>query len=138
MSEHVHHVGITVEDLDQMVSFYQEAFGFEVLDRFEVSGESFSTGVGVPDATGSFAHLDGDGVRLELVEYDPEGSDATPDAVNQPGSTHVGVGTDDVDGVYEDLPETAEPVSEPQTTASGARILFLRDPEDNLVEVIDP
>ncbi len=121
-----------------MVSFYEEAFGFEVLDRFEVSGESFSTGVGVPDATGSFAHLDGDGVRLELVEYDPEGSDATPDAVNQPGSTHVGIGTDDVDAVYEDLPEAAEPVSEPQTTATGARILFLRDPEDNLVEVIDP
>lgn len=55
-------------------------------------------------STGRFAYLDGDGARIELVEYDP----------------------DDV-----------ETLSEPRTSSTGTPILFLRDPEGNLVEVLD-
>ena len=132
-----HHVGITVRDLDRAVGFYRDTFGFEVLSRFEVSGEAFATGVGVEDAAGRFAHLDADGVRIELIEYDPEGDDATPDSVNQPGATHLGFSVDDLDAFYAGLDGGIETVSKPQVTASGTKILFLRDPEDNLIEVIE-
>jgi len=64
----VHHVGLTVADLDRAVAFYRDGFGLEVLDRFSVGGAAFATAVDVPDAAASFAHLDGDGVRVELVE----------------------------------------------------------------------
>ncbi len=150
-----HHVGTTVTDLDRAVEFYRDALGFAVLDRFTVSGDSFAAGVGVPDATGRFAHLDGggvlasdasqsssdssDGVRVELVEYDPAGEAGDgPDSVNDPGAKHMGFAVDDVDAVYESLPDDVETLSEPQTTSSGARILFVRDPEDNLIEIISP
>jgi len=75
---------------------------------FTVSGEAFATGVGVPGATGRFAHLDGDGVRV-----------------------------DDVGAFYEELPGDVETVSEPQTTESGATICFVQDPDGNLIEVIE-
>lgn len=132
-----HHVGITVSDLDRAVDFYEDVFGFPVLARFSVSGEAFATGVGVPGATGRFAHLDGDGIRLELVEYDPECESAHADRVNEPGAKHLGLSVADVDAFYDSLPEDVRTLSEPQTTESGTRICFLRDPEGNLVEVLD-
>jgi catechol 2,3-dioxygenase-like lactoylglutathione lyase family enzyme len=132
-----HHVGITVRDLDRAVEFYRETFGLDVLSRFTVTGEAFATGVGVPGATGRFAHLDADGARVELVEYDPEGTDAAADAVNQPGAKHLGLAVDDVRAFYDDLADDVETLSEPQTTSSGATILFVEDPEGNLIEVIE-
>ncbi|MEF8885482.1 MAG: VOC family protein [Haloarculaceae archaeon] len=133
----VHHVGTTVSDLDRAVEFYTEVFDLDVLDRFTASGEEFATGVGVPGATGEFAHLDGDGARVELVEYDPQGNEAVAGSVNDRGAKHLGFGVDDVQAFYESLPEDVETVSEPRTSATGTTILFLRDPEGNLVEVLD-
>jgi catechol 2,3-dioxygenase-like lactoylglutathione lyase family enzyme len=93
-----HHYGVTVTDLETAVAFYRDTLGLGVLDRFFVSGEAFATGVGVPGATGSFAHLD---------------------------------------AFYAGLPADVETISEPQTTASGTRICFFRDPDGNLVEVLE-
>ncbi|AUV82953.1 hypothetical protein C2R22_15970 [Salinigranum rubrum] len=132
-----HHVGITVEDLERAVDFYRDVLGLELLDRFSVGGEAFSTGVGVDGASAEFAHLDADGARIELVSYDPEGDPVGEPAVNQPGAVHVGLSTGDLDAFYESLPDDVETQSAPQRTESGTNILFLRDPEGNLVEVLE-
>jgi catechol 2,3-dioxygenase-like lactoylglutathione lyase family enzyme len=132
-----HHFGVTVTDLDRAVGFYRDVLGLDVLARFTVSGGGFETGVGVEDATGSFAHLDAGGARVELVEYDPEGTDRTGGKVNQPGAMHLGLTVDDVDAVYDSLPDDVETISEPQTTESGTRIFFARDPDGNPVEILD-
>ncbi len=132
-----HHYGVTVTDLERAVEFYGEKLGFDVLDRYTVSGPEFETAVGLEEATGRFAHLDAGSGRVELVEYDPEGEESRGDEVNRPGVKHLGFAVSDVDGLYADLPDDVETVSEPQTTSSGTRILFLRDPEDNLVEVVE-
>jgi catechol 2,3-dioxygenase-like lactoylglutathione lyase family enzyme len=132
-----HHYGITVADLDRAVEFYRDVLGLEVLDRFSVSGEAIAAGVGVDGASGDFVHLDADGARVEVIEYVPEGEDASAAAVNQTGAKHLGFSVSDLDSFYEDLPSDVDTVSEPQTTASGARILFLRDPEGNMVEIVE-
>lgn len=132
-----HHVGITVSDLDRVVPFYRDVLGLDLRTRFAVSGEAFATGVGVEGATGSFAHLDADGIRIELVEYEPEGAAVDDAALNRPGATHLGLDVEDLDTFYEDLPEDVETISPPQTTESGTRICFLRDPENNLVEILE-
>ena len=132
-----HHVGITVSDLDRAVEFYRDVLGLDVLARFSVGGEEFATGVGVDGASADFAHLDADGARVELVEYAPEGEDATGSDLNQPGAKHLGLEVADLDGFYEGLPEDVATISEPQTTESGTRILFVRDPEGNLVEILE-
>jgi catechol 2,3-dioxygenase-like lactoylglutathione lyase family enzyme len=132
-----HHVGLTVADLDRMVAFYRDVLGFAVVDRFEVGGAAFARGVDVPDASARFAHLDADGVRLELVAYDPPGESQAPAGLNEAGATHLGLATPDVDALYEELPSKIETLSPPQTTESGTRICFLRDPEGNLVELLE-
>lgn len=132
-----HHVGITVRDLDRAVEFYHDVLDLSVLDRFSVSGPEFATAVGVEGATGSFCHLDAGGARVELIEYDPEGEAIDDEEINQPGATHLGLSTGDVDAFYEGLPDSIETLSDPRTTESGSRILFVRDPEGNLVELIE-
>ncbi len=135
MSPTVHHHGISVADLERSLSFYRDALGFEVIDRYTLDDEGLSAAIGVV-ATGRFAHLDGGNARVELVEYDA--GDAVPEsAVYDTGATHLGIEVEDIDTAYEALPESVEAVSAPQTTGSGTRICFLRDPDGTLVELLE-
>ena len=120
-----------------MVEFYRDVFGLGVVNRFAVDGEAFATAVDVPNADGRFAHLAADGVFLELVEYDPVGETRDAATLNERGATHVGFEVEDVDALYAELPPDVETLSEPQTTATGTRICFLRDPEGNLIELLE-
>jgi catechol 2,3-dioxygenase-like lactoylglutathione lyase family enzyme len=132
-----HHVGITVSDLDRAVDFYREVLDLPLLDRFSVGGEAFATGVGVAGARADFAHLDAGGARLELVSYEPAGEPVGRQRVNRPGTAHVGLAVDDIDAFAGSLPADVETESSPQRTESGTKILFLRDPEGNLVEILE-
>ena len=133
----VHHAGITVSELDRAVEFYTDTFGFAVAAEFSVGGDAFADAVDVAGAAGSFVHLDGGDTIVELVEYDPSGEPTAEPSLDRPGATHLGLAVDDVDAVYAGLDETVETLSEPRTTESGTTIFFLRDPDGNLVEVLD-
>ncbi|WP_339103310.1 VOC family protein [Haloterrigena salinisoli] len=132
-----HHVGITVEDLEETLPFYRDVLGLDVVERFSVGGEEFSDAVGVDGARGEFAHLEADGIRIELVEYEPEARGSPAAGLNQPGAKHVGLTVDDLDAFYAALPEDVSTISEPRTTESGTTILFLRDPENNPIEILE-
>jgi len=132
-----HHVGIAVRDLDRAVEFYCDVFDLGVLAEFSVSGEAFETGVDIDAASARFAHLDAGSIRLELVEYEPVGDDGTPPQLNDQGATHLGLEVDDLDSFYEELSADVETLSPPQTTETGTKILFVRDPEDNLIELLE-
>ena len=133
-----HHVGITVSDLDTVTEFYQSVFDCEIIAEFSVDGNAFATGVDIPNASAEFVHLDLGSVRLELVAYEPAGDDRPPADLNDAGATHLGVDVDDVDEFYESLPASVETLSPPQTTATGTKICFLRDPDGTLIEVLNP
>ena len=133
-----HHVGITVSDLDAATEFYQSVFDCETIAAFSVDGDAFATGVDIENASAEFVHLDLGSVRLELVAYEPTGNDRLPADLNDVGATHLGVTVDDVDGFYASLPDSVSTLSPPQTTATGAKICFLRDPDGTLIEVLNP
>ena len=150
-----HHVGVTVSDLDSILPFYRDVLGLDVVDRFEVSGEAFETAVDVEGAVGRFAHLEAGGdvtnagsvgrdgesrpdeTRIELVEYEPGTPQSGADRLDQRGAKHLGFAVDDLPAYFEALPADVAVVSEPQTTSSGTTIVFLRDPEDNLIEILE-
>jgi len=135
VSHTVHHHGISVADLERSLSFYRDALGFEVIDRYTLDDAGLSAAIGA-EATGRFAQLDGGNARVELVEYDA--GDPVPEtAVYDTGAAHLGIEVEDVDAAYEALPGDVETVSEPQTTGSGTRLCFLRDPDGALVELLE-
>jgi len=132
-----HHVGITVADLDRAVDFYTETFDLDLLSEFSVGGDAFAEAVAVEGASAEFAHLDADGARIELVAYDPAGDANETPELNRPGATHLGLSVDDVESFYAALADDVETLSPPRTTESGTTILFVKDPEGNLIEVLD-
>ncbi|WP_408957502.1 VOC family protein [Natrinema sp. 74] len=132
-----HHVGITVTNLAETLAFYRDVLDLEIADRFGVGGEAFADAVGVDGASADFAHLEADGTRIELVEYDPEANESPAAELNRPGATHVGLSVDDLDRFASDLPDDVLTISEPRTTESGTKIMFLRDPEGNLIELLE-
>ena len=132
-----HHVGVTVSDLDRAVDFYAETFDLDVAAEFSVGGEAFAEAVDVADTSASFAHLDADGAIVELVEYDPEGEPTPDPELNRPGAIHLGLSVDDVEAFYTGLDDDVETLSPPRTTSSGTTILFVVDPDGNLIEVLD-
>ena len=137
MNPTAHHYAITVSDLDRAVEFYRDVLGLEVIAEFSVGGDAFATGVDVDGASAEFAHLDAGDARIELVSYDPEGDTRGTPSLNEPGAAHVGLEVEDLDAVYEALPNGVDTLSEPQTTESGTKICFVRDPENNLVELLE-
>ncbi|WP_277542340.1 VOC family protein [Haloarcula laminariae] len=137
MDPTAHHFAVTVSDLDRAIAFYRDTLGLEVLSEFAVGGEAFATGVGIDGASAQFAHLEAGDARIELVEYTPEGERAAETELNQPGANHLGLEVDDLDAVYDSLPESVEPIAEPQTTESGTRICFIRDPDGTLLELLE-
>ncbi|WP_262179229.1 VOC family protein [Haloarcula laminariae] len=137
MDPTAHHFAVTVSDLDRAIAFYRDTLGLEVLSEFAVGGEAFATGVGIDGASAQFAHLEAGDARIELVEYTPEGERAAETELNQPGANHLGLEVDDLDAVYDSLPESVEPIADPQTTESGTRICFIRDPDGTLLELLE-
>ena len=138
MEPTAHHFAVTVSDLDRAVTFYRDVLELDVLARFSVGGEAFETGVGIDGASADFAHMDAGDARIELVEYAPAGDRVPENELNEPGATHLGLEVDDIDAVYASLPEDVETVAEPQETESGTTILFVRDPDGTLVELLEP
>ncbi|MDS0260255.1 VOC family protein [Haloarcula sp. S1CR25-12] len=137
MDPTAHHFAVTVSNLDRAVAFYRDTLGLDVLSEFSVGGDGFETGVGIDGASAEFVHMDAGDARIELVEYTPEGDSRSEGRLNQPGATHLGLEVADLDSVYESLPNGVETVAEPQTTESGTRILFVRDPDGTLVELLE-
>ncbi|WP_280588314.1 VOC family protein [Halorubrum sp. Boch-26] len=136
-----HHVGVTVADLDRAVDFYTDTFGLDVAAEFAVDGEAFADAVDVDGAAADFAHLvageEGAETIVELVAYDPEGEATADPELNRPGAIHLGLSVDDVEEFYRGLDDDVETLSEPRTTESGTTVLFVVDPDGNLIEVLD-
>jgi catechol 2,3-dioxygenase-like lactoylglutathione lyase family enzyme len=129
-----HHIGLSVADLDAQQRWYQQALGLdEVVERFELPEPRVRTVVlRAPN-----------GLRIELIER--EGS--TAQTFNDPleaaltrGYGHWALQVEDLDQTFAALSALgAEAVSPPAPAVqAGARFAYVRDPEGNLLELIQP
>jgi catechol 2,3-dioxygenase-like lactoylglutathione lyase family enzyme len=71
----IHHTGLVVTDLEEALSFYRDVLEFDVVEEFTLSGDGIGTAISVDGVVGDFAHLDVDGSRLEVIEYEPAGEE---------------------------------------------------------------
>ncbi|MFC7205304.1 VOC family protein [Haloferax namakaokahaiae] len=132
-----HHVGLTVSDRTDSLKFYRDILDFEVVNELSFEGGAFGTAVGVPDASAEFSVLDAGEFRLELIEYQDPISHAEHPRLNQPGTNHLGITVEDLDAFLANVPSNVPQLSEPQVTPTGNCIVFLRDPDGNLIELLE-
>lgn len=138
----IHHVGITVAQLDQSLVFYRDLLGLRVVGRCE--DEDVGAIVGLPGARVRIADLDaGNGQILELLEYLSANGDGCAHGPDLAGTCHISLQVDDLSSALSRLAIAGfPPVGEPSKLAGGGvwqdcTAAYLRDPDGVFVELIE-
>jgi catechol 2,3-dioxygenase-like lactoylglutathione lyase family enzyme len=139
----VHHVGVTVADLDRAVAFWSRLLGASPRDRRVMEGPQLATMVGYPGVRIEVCWLDlPGGTALELLRYlDRDDAPYDPGTAH-PGNVHVCLPVGDMDAAHAHAVACgADPVSErPIDVAAGpragARLAYLRDPDGVTIELV--
>lgn len=135
----IHHVAVHVRDLDRMLAFYKEAFGFELVgEAFSWSDDEFIDKiVDVPGSAARGAMLRAGTCYMELFQYSAPAP--THDRPLQPfdkGYTHFCVDVTDIEEEYTRLKGLGMTFSQPGPIDVGhVKTIYGRDPEGNLIEI---
>ncbi|HEX6817390.1 MAG TPA: VOC family protein [Ktedonobacterales bacterium] len=117
-----HHVALLTKRFAELRAFYVETLGLRVIGGFPGCNIVF---------------LDAGGIAIELIE---EEGDGTPGIGR--GWDHLALEVDDVDDAYTELVARGVPFASPPEDfppkAPSMRIAFLKDPDGNLVELVQP
>lgn len=138
----VNHVGVTVANLDEALTFYREVFGLEPVFATEASGPPVAEMFQVPDAEFKVAFLPIGNTVWELVEYRAPGN-ATQPRHNDIGGMHACLEVSDMRAACERLAEHGvavpnEPLEIPEGPMAGAKIAYVRDPNGVQLELLQP
>ncbi len=120
-----HHVALTTRGFERLRAFYVETLGLPVVGAF---------------AGYHIVFLAAGSTTIELIEEEEPGA-GSPHGPHD-GWNHLALEVEDVDAAYAELaargvPFTVLPEDFPPE-APALRIAFLRDPDGNLVELVQP
>jgi len=142
----VRHIGLTVQDLELCVSFY-ELLGFSIEKKMFESGkciDNFSSLEGVSVTSAKLRDENNSSVMLELLQYHSHtsGNDIGQNSrrpICDIGYSHFAISVDNLDDLYRKLSLLGTEFNcPPQTSPDGnVKITFCRDPEGNLIELVE-
>ena len=123
----INHVGLRVRDLAISRCFYAQ-LGFK-----------FITGPVGPEPVAIVEHPSGVNINLILnASVDAPQSNILMQAeIKYPGFTHIALEVTDLDSVSNQLEELGITITE-RVEYQGARFIFIRDPDDNVIEFHQP
>jgi len=141
------HVSFTVSDIERSKEFYRDLLGLPLAYEMVHTLPYTSTQVGYPDAhllaAGFYLGRRDDAIPaiLELLEYvHPRGNPVDMETAN-PGIAHLAFYVDDIWQEYERLHTAgvafrSEPVRVEAGVNEGAHTVYLRDPDDVTLELV--
>lgn len=135
----IHHVAIHCRDLDRMMAFYRDAFGFELVgEPFEwADAPVLDTLIDVPGSAARGAMLRAGSCYIEMFQFAaPAGADRPRDPQDK-GYTHFCVDVaSDIEGEYERLKDLGMTFGAPAPIDMGhVKSVYGRDPEGNVIEL---
>ena len=144
MGHRLHHMGITVSDIDSAAEFYRELTGGEVVRLPAKSGPAVEAVTGYPgiEVLLAFVSFAGGDSVIELAEYrNGSGEHVDPDN-GRAGSAHPAIVVDDLDTVLKSaLARGVRATSAPQVATAGPlegfRYVYLIGPDDVRVELLE-
>jgi catechol 2,3-dioxygenase-like lactoylglutathione lyase family enzyme len=141
----LHHVGITVKDLDASIRFYHDVLGLEIATEpspwFE--GPGLGPAVGVPGAALRQVCLQLGDTNLELLEYrSPPSETSEPLLSNNVGASHVAFLVDDVEAKMAELEAKGITFFSPvnvvdEGVLAGWRWVYFADPDGYPLELVE-
>jgi catechol 2,3-dioxygenase-like lactoylglutathione lyase family enzyme len=119
------HINIKVSNLDRSLRFYERVLGFRLVYDNSAKGAQDRVLLGIVAGTALELTLPGDGIT-------------TPRDATSAGYSCITFSVPDVDAAYAALLAAGVACDDSLTTlATGTRLAFFRDPDGNLLEVID-
>ncbi len=138
----IHHVGITVADLDRSLVFYRDLLGMRVIGLS--ADEDVGAIVGMPGMRARIADLDaGNGQIVELLEYGSPNEDGLAFGPDSVGRCHLSLQVDELCSALSRLASGGfVPVGQPAKVAVGGvwqncTVVYLRDPDGVFVELVE-
>jgi catechol 2,3-dioxygenase-like lactoylglutathione lyase family enzyme len=136
----LHHVGITVRDLEGSLAWYERIFGITREFVAEGSGPELSRAVGVPEAELRFAFLRIGSSVVELLCYDNERQEVFDRSNADVGSAHVCIDVPDLQAAYDDLLTKgveclAPPLHIDDGPLEGCSFVYFQDPNGVTLEL---
>jgi catechol 2,3-dioxygenase-like lactoylglutathione lyase family enzyme len=138
----MHHVGITVRDLESSLQWYERTFGVTREFIAHGTGPDLSTAVGVKDANLRFAFLRFGNCVVELLCYDNERDETFQRSNADVGSTHVCIDVPDLQAAYDDLRAKgieflAPPLHVDDGPLTGCSFVYFKDPDGVTLELFE-
>lgn len=132
-------VGITCTDIYKSVDFYNGILGIPLLEAIDVPDDQVRDIYGLADGTKVtlFLFRTGNGGFVELFHFSPLGGDHQKVVWNRPGITHLALDVKNLPLVMKKLESKGIKFVTPVKTNLGTDFVFTRDPDGNLVELID-
>jgi catechol 2,3-dioxygenase-like lactoylglutathione lyase family enzyme len=140
----IHHVAVHVRDIDRMIKFYDEAFGFKQIGGrtvWETDNTVIAEIIDVPKSSAACVMLRAGNCYLELFQYiTPAPKSVTPLNPYDRGYTHFCVDVTDVATEVERLRKVGMTFDRPHgkgkpVDAGICKTIYGRDPEGNLIEI---
>jgi catechol 2,3-dioxygenase-like lactoylglutathione lyase family enzyme len=140
--EQVHHVGISVQDMDRALAFWKGFLGIEPISRRVNDAPFLGELVGKPGAIMEVAWLDlPPGLALELVRFERPVGTPMPIGSEHPGAVHLCLGVADLTAALASAiragatQSSVAPVEIPSGPNQGARHVYIRDPDGVAIEL---
>jgi catechol 2,3-dioxygenase-like lactoylglutathione lyase family enzyme len=136
----VHHVGITVRDLEESLQWYERIFDVQPEFVAEGSGPDLAKAVGVPDCDLRFAFLRFGSCVIELLCYANERQDTFDRSNADVGSAHVCIEVPDLQQACDDLRAKgveflAPPLHIDDGPLAGGSFVYFKDPNGVTLEL---
>jgi catechol 2,3-dioxygenase-like lactoylglutathione lyase family enzyme len=136
----VHHISLSTGYLDRLVGFYRDLLGLTQIGegRIDPGFTPFEAVVGLRDVRVRVAQLRAGNLHIEMFEYEhPAPAPGQSLRACDVGIRHICFDVTDIDAEYTRLKAAGvAAISEPQTIGdTGVRAVYLRDPDDNIVEL---
>ena len=141
----LHHVGITVRDLDASIRFYHDVLGLGFVNEPSpwFDGPDLGPAVGVPGAALRQVSLKLGEATLELLEYrSPPSQTDRPLFSNSIGASHIAFRVDDIHATKAELESKginfySEVKVVDEGVLAGWRWVYFEDPDGHPLELVE-
>lgn len=139
MSVEVHHLGLTVSDLERSVEWYCTNLGFRDIGRAHLSGATISEQTDLADTDVDIALLAGENIVLELLRYANPLGDAYTLRTCDVGAAHPCVVVRDMEATCAAMRDRGVAFhARPANLVGQTLMVYVRDPDGIMIELIQP